>query len=127
VYGSTDSSPALPPPSPIEPATGNARYVYLLTRLRSRQITMEEATELFALQQGMLRNALARIPAPPPRRSDDGSPLTPPTSGSGPMALGTMSDDGFALSLLALGAGAGVLAAVLKKGRDGDTPLPTRR
>ena len=51
----------------------NARYAYLVARLRNRQMTMEEATELFNLMQGMLqtsesaRVALLRIRRLPPR------------------------------------------------------------
>jgi hypothetical protein len=99
----------------------SARYAYLIGRLRTRQITMEEATELFGVMQGMLqRSEAARqaavgatggpdLPPPPPRSS-----TTPPVP-SAPGAPGTISDDSILLGLLALGAGAGLVTAVTKR------------
>ncbi len=58
-----------PEPSPASTSGGdvntrNARYAYLVGRLRSRQITMEEATELFNLMQATLaRTDAARLAA----------------------------------------------------------------
>ncbi|MCI4360252.1 MAG: hypothetical protein L3J91_00955 [Thermoplasmata archaeon] len=110
-------------PPPDTPA-GGSRYVYLLGRLRNKQITMEEATELFSVQQGMIRIA-ARPTAPPPSASGGGPTGTP----SAPSALGisVMSDEGLALALLAFGTGAGVLAAILKRNRDGPAAAPPLR
>jgi hypothetical protein len=129
VYGSTDQGGFTPPPPPPAPSSeappGSARHVYLLGRLRSRQITMEEATELFAIQQAMIR-AAARAPTAPSTAS---GPTSAPTPGGAPMAgLSVMSDEGLALALLAFGTGAGVLAAILKRNRDGaaTSAPPTR-
>lgn len=92
----------------------NPRYVFLLGRLRNRQITMEEATELFTIQQQLLAAAVAR------NRS---APVVGARAPGGPSAGGapglTLDEDGFALGLLALGAGAGVLAAILKRAQSG--------
>jgi len=104
------------PPEPSSDAQRNARYAHLLGRLRNREITMEEATELFGLMQGMLRNSeLARIAA---LRASAASPGAPP-----PVALRTpagaapppASDDLLLVGLLAMGAGAGLLAAMAKR------------
>jgi hypothetical protein len=114
--------PAPPPPPPPEAMGGNARYVYLLGRLRSRQITMEEATELFALQQAMLRTATARAP---PRPAPAGAPVASPSPMAAVMTSG-LSDDGFAWALLALGVGAGLLAATAKRARAPEPPSAPR-
>jgi len=77
---------------------------------------MEEATELFSLMQTMLRNSeMARVaalrlstnlpPAPPPA-----SPRVP----AGPVGA-PASDDMLLVGLLAMGAGAGLLAAMAKR------------
>jgi hypothetical protein len=113
VYGS--SSADLPPPPPEEVAAGlaNPRYVYLIGRLRNRQITMEEATELFTFQQQLLSAAMAP-------RATTSSPSRPPSAvPTGPSQAVVFNDEGLALSLLAMGAGAGVLAAVLKRAQEG--------
>jgi len=99
------------------------RYNYLVGRLRSRQITMEEATELFTLMQGMLAraNELARVAAirsqAAPAAAAAGLPssprIAPATSGA---------DDLFLVGILAMGAGAGLLAAMTK--RIGDSTPP---
>ncbi len=94
----------------------NQRYAYLVARLRNRQMTMEEATELFGIMDGMLRAsetarvALARAPPPSapvevalPKRA---APVTP-SGGAG--------DDFFLLGLIAMGAGAGLLAALTRR------------
>jgi len=77
---------------------------------------MEEATELFTLMQAMLqtseaaRAALMRIPPPPP------GPVTPsrsaPAAGAPAPAGG---DELLLVGLLAMGAGAGLLAAMTKR------------
>ncbi len=94
----------------------NARYAYLAGRLRNRQMTMEEATELFSIMQAMLqtseaaRAALMRVPAPAapptPRAPPPARPPAPPSSGG---------DDLLLVGLLAMGAGAGLLAAMTKR------------
>lgn len=106
-------------------AQRNTRYTYLIARLRNRQMTMEEATELFALMQGMLRTsenarlALARTPpptlaAPAPERPPTPVVAATPTGGS---------DDFFLLGILAMGAGAGLLAALARRMQE---PGPAR-
>jgi hypothetical protein len=101
----------------------NARYTYLAARLRNRQMTMEEATELFNLMQGMLqaseaaRAALARTPPPPPTPGVRPTPIARPppvTPGSG--------DDLLLVGILAMGAGAGLLAAMTKRIQDVTAP-----
>jgi len=103
----------------------NARYAYLLARLQNRQMTMEEATELFTIMQGMLqtseaaRLALARATTPPP--TAPGQPPPPPRIPSQPTGTG---DDLFLVTLLAMGAGAGLLAAMTKRVQDVTAPAP---
>jgi len=86
---------------------------------------MEEATELFNIMQGMLQNseaaraALMRVPAsisssPPPSH-----PAPAPRPAAGP---GGSSDDFLLLGILAMGAGAGLLAAMTKRIQDVTTP-----
>jgi len=91
--------------------TSSPRYVYLVTRLRTRKITMEEATELFGLMNALVRDAQSRraptVPsAPPPTGSVPGAPRTGPS---------LWTDDNLGFALLFLGAGAGLLAAGAKK------------
>lgn len=113
----------MPPPPPPDP-TGGPRYVYLLGRLRSRQITMEEATELFAVQQSMIRSA-SRASA---RSADPAGAAGTAVPAAGTSRIPPLSDEGLAFALLAIATGAGVLAAVMKRGR-GDPPVrsPTPR
>lgn len=100
------------PPSRSE-AQRTVRYNHLVERLRGRQITMEEATELFTIMQGMLRASeaarLARASAPPAEEKPRPAPHKP--AGVGLPA----SDDLLAVGILAMGAGAGLLAAITKK------------
>jgi hypothetical protein len=112
-----DPSAAPTPPSVGSPGT---RYAYLVARLRSRQITMEEATELFAIQQNMIsRASVMNAPAPPPPPVDQTEP--PPSPAPGP-GTSPFSDENLAMTLLAMGVGAGLLAAVVKRARDGPKP-----
>jgi hypothetical protein len=97
----------------------NPRYIYLLGRLRNRQITMEEATELFSIQQQLLANAISTRSAP--STSSEGSV---PSQGPSPTASMVFNDDSLALSLLAMGAGAGILAAVVKRAQEGPRKPP---
>ena len=121
-----DRSTGSAPPSP---GGRNARYAYLVGRLHNRQMTMEEATELFTLMQSMIqtseaaRIALMRTPPssmtpPPPPPTGTGAP-------TGPSATSSMvaSDDLLLVGLLAMGAGAGLLAAMTKRIQDA-TPSP---
>ena len=97
----------------------NQRYVYLVARLRNRQMTMEEATELYALMDGMLRAseaariALMRAP-PPPTVERAAAPLAPKP----PPPAASAGEDFFLLGILAMGAGAGLLAAMTKRMQD---------
>ncbi len=98
------------------PGWGTPGYVYLLSRLRNRQITMEEATELFSLQQQLLATLAASRSTAPPAPAP-GAPAPGPTASP---AVGLpVSDEGLLLGLLAMGAGAGVLAAVMKRAQEG--------
>ncbi len=110
-----------PSPTMVRPMDylASPRYTYLSGRLRSRQITMEEATELFAIFQ----NAIASLPPSP--IGPPGGPAVaarvrrPRSEGrreAGPVAL---SDEDLGLALVAFGAGAGLLAAILKRSAEG--------
>ncbi|MGA8663940.1 MAG: hypothetical protein WB809_02575 [Thermoplasmata archaeon] len=114
-----------PEPSPASTSGGdantrNARYAYLVGRLRSRQITMEEATELFnQLQAAVSRAEAGRLAAMAQASASRGitptrvqMPPPPPSTGSGG------SDDFLLLGLLAMGAGVGLLAAMTKRMQD---------
>jgi len=123
MYRPRASAPAPPPPLPpvtesdparATPDTSNPRYVYLVTRLRTRKITIEEATELFELMNSIVRNAQSRsapmvTPAPSPEAP------RPPAGAS------IWNDDTLGFALLFLGAGAGLLAAGAKKMQEGRT------
>lgn len=115
-------------PMPVAvPAASQAtsRYAYLVARLRNRQITMEEATELFALQQTMLARATAAADAavaPPPPPSEDSTVATPPPRTQVTGTNVPINDETVTLALLGMGVGAGLLAAVLKRARDGPKP-----
>ncbi|MCI4351535.1 MAG: hypothetical protein L3K15_08510 [Thermoplasmata archaeon] len=100
-----------------------ARYVYLMTRLRTKQITMEEATELFSAQQAMIQAARATATRPGSPAGASGSPRDlAQGSTPGPLAI---TDDTLWTGLLFLGAGAGVLAAILRRAQAGPTdPKP---
>lgn len=121
MYANSTAGPA--------PSGPNQRYNFLVGRLRNRQITMEEATELFALMQTMIarateaaRVAAFRAPAPaaappPPAGGPALAPRTPP-------AVAGSSDDFLIVGLLAMGAGAGLLAALSKRIGDATPPAP---
>jgi hypothetical protein len=100
-----------------------SRYAYLVSRLRNRQITMEEATELFALQQTMIaRASVMNLPPPPPAPPDDSTVATPPPRTVASGGNLPINDETVTLALLGMGVGAGLLAAVLKRARDGPKP-----
>jgi hypothetical protein len=111
---------AAPPPVPAILLPTSPRYPYLVGRLRSRQITMEEATELFGLMQESLAMAsqairqAAALP-PPPGAGVPAPGSTGPRPGPGLQ----VRDEDVGLGLLALGAGAGLLAAILKRSSEG--------
>jgi len=112
------------PPGASEPAR-NQRYVYLVGRLHNRQMTMEEATELFGLMQGMLRQSeaarVALMRAVPPSPGPQARERAPMPTAPGPS---TASDDFFLHGILAMGAGAGLLAAMTKRLQDLAPPAP---
>ena len=123
-----------PPPAPSPPDVGEIapppRYQYLVSRLRNRQITMEEATELFAIQRQQVATLLARtnalaaaaamppsaprVPRPMPRVSPPGAP-----SATTPFAVEGLDVWGEGLLFLALGAG--LLAALAKRAQGPDS------
>lgn len=107
--------PETPPPGSAADVPGPARYGYLLSRLRQRQITMEEATELFGIMQAMLRDsqtARARLERAPPAAPPKPSAAAPAAAAP---SRAPVSDDLVLLGLLALGAGTGLGAAFAKK------------
>ena len=111
------------PSAPGRHGARNARHAYLVGRLNSRQITMEEATELFTIMQEMLATSeaarLAIMRVPPPPRAKPGAAVEAPPRAPAPSGGG---DDLLLVGLLALGAGAGLLAAMTKKIQDVTTP-----
>jgi hypothetical protein len=122
------NNPTSPPPSTGGGTNPNARYAYLVGRLRARQVTMEEATELFGIMQGMLQRSEAgrqALMAASRSRGLTGAstpttapaPRTPPSMGGG--------DDMLLFGLLAMGAGAGLVAALSKRIQDGALAPPS--
>ena len=100
----------------------NQRYSFLVGRLHNRQITMEEATELFTIMQSMIqtseapRAAMMRVPPPP-------MPVGPTAvvpRASAPAPGG--GDDLLLVGLLAMGAGAGLLAAMARRIQEATPP-----
>ena len=123
VYGS--APPGGTAVSPAQNAARNQRYTYLMGRLHARQITMEEATELFTIMQSMIqtseaaRAALVRaVPAPPIPGPTPVRPVAAPAAPSG-------GDDLLLVGILAMGAGAGLLAAMTKRIQDATPPAST--
>lgn len=115
-----------PAPPPGRDSSRNARYAYLVGRLRNRQITMEEATELFTIMQSMIqtseaaRAALMRVPPSPPGVK----PPPPPSTPAAPAGPPVFSDDMLLVGLLAMGAGAGLFAATTKRLRETTPAAP---
>lgn len=94
---------------------------------------MEEATELFTIMQSMIqaseaaRMALMRTPTALP--TPIARPPPPPPERAAMVASAT-GDELLLVGLLAMGAGAGLLAAMTKRIQDGATPVlpaPTAR
>ena len=122
------------PPPRVRDSARNTRYAYLVGRLNNRQITMEEATELFAVMQEMLqmseaaRLALARVPPPPRPPTPSGAPA--PSAAPAPAPSGMTGDDLLMAGLLAIGAGAALIAAMAQKAQGappGGGPTPASR
>lgn len=114
---SDDASMGSPAPGIPATSTSSPRYAYLVARLRNRQITMDEATELFGLQQSTMSALLTRTPSESTAVESTSRP--PPTAVSNLAAGPILSDDTVWLGLLAVGAGAGLFAALLQRARDG--------
>jgi hypothetical protein len=122
------NNPSAPASSPAGGPNVASRYAYLTGRLRARQITMEEATELFGLMQGMLqRSETSRqaLMAASRSRGLTGStaPTTAPAPRTPPVPGG--SDEMLLFGLIAMGAGAGLVAALTKRIQDGALPPVT--
>ncbi|MCI4335201.1 MAG: hypothetical protein L3K04_06240 [Thermoplasmata archaeon] len=123
----TAPSPRAAPSAPEAPsplAAPSPRYAYLVSRLQNRQITMEEATELFQLQQRTIQEILAQANVPPTATRPAPPSATPSPTGT----KLSISDDSIGLGLVALGAAAGILAALLRKSADlRNGPPPPRQ
>jgi hypothetical protein len=119
-YGPNPTAPTAPSPgtAPSPPvAPQPARYSYLVGRLRTRQITMEEATELFTLQQAMLVRIQATVSSPPPSSLPGPRAATrAPSSGGAASALS--NEDVLWESMPVLAGALGILAAVLKRSQE---------
>lgn len=123
--GNPPTAPSPPPPPPPEEAeepAGAPRYPYLVGRLRNRQITMEEATELFAIQRRQVQALLARtnaLAAAAAASSTAARVVRPPPPGPTqptPATLAALENlDLWGEGLLFLAVGAGVLAALAKR------------
>lgn len=113
--------------APGAAGAANQRYNYLVGRLRSRQITMEEATELFALMQGMIARANEVARAATYRTPTPSVPaVVPPPPPSRLPGAPSSADDFLLVGLLAMGAGAGLLAALSKRIGDVTPAAPDR-
>ncbi len=102
------------------------RYVYLVGRLRQRQITMEEATELFALMEVAIgqaeaaRRAALAAAVPSSRPAYDTPPIpAPPIGATTPVGSG---DEFLVMGLLMMGANAGLLSAITRRMQEGARP-----
>ena len=130
-YSSDQTAPTAPSPK-VAPSPGvapspsaapsPARYAYLVGRLRGRQITMEEATELFELQQQLM---VIRLRTPPPSPPSPSERVAAPAAPAGPPPSGMLTDDALWEAMPVLAAAAGVLAAVLKKSHEPAPAPPT--
>ncbi len=128
---SAPSPPPAPPPAEAGEPPAAPRYQYLVSRLRNRQITMEEATELFAIQRQQVAtliartNALAAAAATPslvPRVSRPVARPPPPP----PSAAAVEGLDFWGEGLIFLALGAGLFAAFMKRAT-GSAPTPRSR
>ena len=125
MYGS-GSSPPPPAPGPDASTGPGQRYNYLVGRLRNRQITMEEATELFALMQAMIARANEIARATAMRSSTAPSVPVAPVPEAPKIATGpSSSDDLLLVGILAMGAGAGLIAALSKRMGEGPPAPPS--
>ncbi len=103
----------------------NQRYVYLVARLRGRQITMEEATELFAFMESAVNRAeAARLTAVAMANAGAGAPPAMPAPPPPPPAGAAVGfgDEFLMMTLLTMGANAGLLAAITRRMQEGPRP-----
>jgi hypothetical protein len=111
--------PPPPPPEEAEEVPVAPRYPYLVNRLRNRQITMEEATELFAIQRQQVRSLLARTNALTAAAAGPTTVVATPRSAPTPqmpgMAVSIENLDPWGEGLLFLALGAGLFAALAKR------------
>lgn len=94
------------------------RRTYLMRRLSTGEVTLEEARELFQVMQQEaddLRAALVQVAPPPP------PPGTPGTTSKSPVG-GTPASGGLGMNLeellLFAGPAAGILAAIMKRSQE---------
>jgi hypothetical protein len=122
VQSSDDSAPSAAAPAP----NPNARYNYLVQRLRGRQITMEEATELFGIMDTLVRASEARLAAAVVAGGARPAAAPKPAKKPAAPAAGIPGDELLWLTILGAGAGAGILAAIAKRAGESmqGTPLP---
>lgn len=130
--GNPQTAPSPPPPPPPEEAEAvppAPRYAYLAGRLRNRQITMEEATELFAIQRQQVSVLLARSNALAAAARSSGArparPIMPQTPATSAAVAAIENLDPWGEGLLFLTVGAGLLAALMKRAQ-GPEPVQTR-
>jgi len=102
-------------------ASSSARYVFLVGRLRNRQITMEEATELFEIMDLTVRSLSAAAAAAPPASKSSSPPKS--TSPESP-APRFNSDDLLPFGILLVGAASGISAALRDRSRNGPRKGP---
>ncbi|MEM0129360.1 MAG: hypothetical protein QXG65_04270 [Thermoplasmata archaeon] len=117
-----------PAPTAEEAPRPGIRYAYLVARLRNRQITMEEATELFGLMDQTIQGL--RASAMMPARMAPSPPPVPPPPPSMPPAVPPVGrrtiDEGdlLAAGMLLLSLGAGLHLAVAERSRRAREPGP---
>ncbi len=102
-------------------ASSSARYVFLVGRLRNRQITMEEATELFEIMDLTVRSLSAAAAAVPPAPKSSASPKSAPAESSVPRFS---RDDLLPFGILLVGAASGISAALRDRSRNGPRKGP---
>jgi hypothetical protein len=125
---SAPSPPPPPPPGQAEEVTPAPRYPYLVNRLRNRQITMEEATELFAIQRQQVQTLLARTNALAAAAAVSSTarmprPVVRPTVPATGAVSAIENLDPWGEGLLFLALGAGLLAALMKRAQGPVPPL----
>ncbi|MFZ0699682.1 MAG: hypothetical protein WAN74_05790 [Thermoplasmata archaeon] len=102
-------------------AGSSARYAYLVGRLRNRQITMEEATELFEIMDLTVRSLSAAAATAPAAKPAPSSRVAAPA----PATSLLNSDDLLPFGILLVGAASGISAAVRDRSRNGPRKPPS--